>query len=82
MSTKESPFPMRLKNEGSEEATFYNKLALITIGEQQWELMKKGRLNWSLIKDEYFKFAELLNDQLETIPTTKLPEKTSEITNS
>ena len=74
MSTKESRFPMRLKDEGSREADFYNKLALKTIGEQQWELMKKGRLDWSLIEDEYFKFAELLGEQLETIPKSELLE--------
>jgi hypothetical protein len=78
MSTKESKFPMRLKDDGTELANFYNKLALKTIGEQQWEAMKTGKLNWSMIEDIYFRTAELLGEQLETIPKSELLEKTSE----
>lgn len=73
---KESRFPMRLKNEGTEEADYYNKLALRTLGESDWEAMKNGRLNWSMIEDIYFQTAELLGEQLETIPKSELPEKT------
>lgn len=75
---KESRFPMRLKNEGTEEANNYNKLALRTLGESDWEAMKNGKLNWSLIEDIYFRTAELLGEQLETIPKSELLEKTSE----
>jgi hypothetical protein len=68
---------MRLKDEGTEEANFYNKLALTTIGERDWNAMKRGTLNWSYIDDRYFRIAELLSDQLETIPKSELLEKTS-----
>jgi len=75
---KESPFPMRLKNEGSEKAIYYNNLALRTLGEQKWEDMKNGRLAWGYIEDEHFRTAELLGEQLETIPKSELLEKTAE----
>jgi len=77
---KESPFPMRLKNEGSEKAIYYNNLALKTIGEKQWEDMKNGRLAWGYIEDEHFRTAELLGQQLESIPKSELAEKTAEKT--
>jgi hypothetical protein len=67
---------MRLKNEGTEEANNYNKLALRTLGERDWEAMKNGTLNWSMIEDIYFSIAELLGEQLETIPKSELLEKT------
>uniref|UniRef100_A0A6C0I466 Uncharacterized protein n=1 Tax=viral metagenome TaxID=1070528 RepID=A0A6C0I466_9ZZZZ len=75
---KESPYPMRLKDEGSEKAIYYNNLALATIGELQWEAMKKGRLNWGSIEDEHFRTAELLGQQLEPIPKSELLEKERE----
>jgi hypothetical protein len=71
---KISRFPMRLKNEGTEEADLYNKLALSTIGESDWNAMKNGKLNWSRIDDIHFRTAELLGEQLETIPKSELQQ--------
>ena len=58
----------RLKNEGSKEAILYESIALSTLGKRDWESMKKGTLNWSMIDDRYFSIAEFLTEQLETIP--------------
>ena len=70
-------FPMRLKSEGTELGDFYNALALNTIGTTQWNQMKNGNLNWSMIDDIHFQFAEILGEQLETYDPKKI-EITSE----
>jgi len=75
-------FPMRLKSEGTKLGDFYNALALNTIGETQWNQMKNGNLNWSMIDDIYFKFAEILCEQLETYDPKKVeitPEKEEKV---
>lgn len=55
----------RLKNGGSDKAMFYEALALSTIGQELWNQMKEGSINWVGIDEEYFRIAEILGEQLE-----------------
>ena len=72
MSTQISDYPKRLKCEGTPQGDLYNKLALRTIGERRWNVMKYGgHMMMHAVPDEHIPIIELLADQLESY----VPEK-------
>lgn len=76
MSTQISNYPKRLKCEGTPLGDSYNKLALRTIGERRWNVMKyDGRMRMCDVPDEHIPIIELLADQLESYVPMEEKEK-------
>jgi len=65
---KPRQYPKRLNCEGTPKGDSLNKLALNTIGQERWNVMKTGVGSMSMfsIPDHHIPIIELLADYLET----------------